>query len=64
MELMSAEELYEISNFLKKKEEPIADALLRAAKNGSVELFVQSLDEDTIKNWEIKDSLCRKYISI
>ncbi len=49
MELMSAEELYEISNFLKKKEEPIADALLRAAKNGSVELFVQSLDEDTIK---------------
>ncbi len=50
MELMSAEELYAISNFLKKeKEEPIVDALLRAAKNGSVELFVQSLDEDTIK---------------
>ena len=50
MELMSAEELYAISKFLKKeKEEPIEDALLRAAKNGSVELLVGSLDEDTIK---------------
>lgn len=66
MELMSAEELYEISCISQKKEESIADRLLRAARNGSVELLVDSLDEATIKKLEDKGFVVREiyfYIS-
>lgn len=66
MELMSAEELYEISCISQKKEESIADKLLRAARTGSVELLVDSLDEATIKKLEDKGFVVREiyfYIS-
>ena len=66
MELMSAEELYEISCIPQKKEESIADRLLRAARNGSVELLVDSLDEATIKKLEATGFVVREiyfYIS-
>ncbi len=46
MELMSAEELYEVSQ-IKQNEETLAEALWRAAKSGSVELFVHGIDEAT-----------------
>lgn len=46
MELMSAKELYEVSQ-IKQNEETLAEALWRAAKSGSVELFVHGIDEVT-----------------
>ncbi len=52
--------------YLTKKEESIADTLLRAARNGSVELLVDSLDEATIKKLEAKGFVVREiyfYIS-
>lgn len=48
MELMSANELYEVSR-IKHNDKTIADALWRAAKNGSVELFMHGIDEMTKK---------------
>lgn len=65
MELMSAKELYEVSR-IKHNDKTIADALWRAAKNGSVELLVQSLDEDMIKKLEDKGFIVQEiyfYIS-
>lgn len=48
MELMSANELYEVSR-IKHNDKTIADALWRAAKNESVELFMHGIDEMTKK---------------
>lgn len=48
MELMSANELYEVSR-IKHNDKTIADALWRAAISGSVELFMHGIDEMTKK---------------